>query len=72
MDIWLQEIDLSQGKLIGPKHSIWQGALKVAHAQEGPHIYKIGAWYYVLIAEGGTGHTHAITIARSKSVLESL
>lgn len=68
MDIWLQEIDLSQGKLIGPKHSIWQGALKVAHAQEGPHIYKIGAWYYVLIAEGGTGHTHAITIARSKSV----
>lgn len=68
MDIWLQEIDLGQGKLVGPKHSIWQGALKVAHAQEGPHIYKIGGWYYVLIAEGGTGHTHAITIARSRSV----
>lgn len=68
MDIWLQEIDLKQGKLVGPKHSIWQGALKVAHAQEGPHVYKIGGWYYVLIAEGGTGHTHAITIARSRSV----
>lgn len=69
MDIWLQEIDLGSGKLVGPKHSIWQGALKVGHAQEGPHIYKIGGWYYVLIAEGGTGHTHAVTIARSRNVL---
>lgn len=68
MDIWLQEIDLAAGKLTGPKISIWQGALKVAHAQEGPHVYKIGGWYYVLIAEGGTGHTHAITIARSRNV----
>ncbi|MGZ7440381.1 glycoside hydrolase family 43 protein [Paenibacillus sp. TH7-28] len=68
MDIWLQEIDLQAGKLVGPKHSIWQGALKVGHAQEGPHVYKIGGWYYVLIAEGGTGHTHAVTIARSRSV----
>ncbi|WP_168121188.1 glycoside hydrolase family 43 protein [Paenibacillus sp. HB172176] len=67
MDIWLQELDLASGKLVGPKHSIWQGALKVGHAQEGPHLYKIGEWYYVMIAEGGTGHTHAITIARSKS-----
>ncbi|WP_339274122.1 glycoside hydrolase family 43 protein [Paenibacillus sp. FSL W8-0426] len=68
MDIWLQEIDLKQGRLIGEKESIWQGALKVAHAQEGPHLYRIGDWYYLLIAEGGTGHTHAVTIARSRSV----
>ncbi|MBB3113358.1 alpha-N-arabinofuranosidase [Paenibacillus phyllosphaerae] len=68
MDIWLQELDIASGRLIGPKTSIWQGALKVAHAQEGPHLYKIGKWYYLLIAEGGTGHTHAITIARSESV----
>ncbi len=68
MDIWLQEIDLESGRLIGEKRSLWQGALKIAHAQEGPHLYKIGGWYYLLIAEGGTGHTHAITIARSRSV----
>ncbi|WFR60928.1 glycoside hydrolase family 43 protein [Paenibacillus amylolyticus] len=68
MDIWLQEIDLEQGKLIGEKVSIWQGALKVAHAQEGPHIYKKDDWYYLLIAEGGTGHTHAVTIARSRNI----
>ncbi|OMF34573.1 glycoside hydrolase 43 family protein [Paenibacillus sp. FSL H8-0548] len=66
MDIWLQELDLASGRLVGPKTSIWQGALKVGHAQEGPHLYKIGSWYYLLIAEGGTGHTHAITIARSE------
>ncbi|WP_128102219.1 glycoside hydrolase family 43 protein [Paenibacillus sp. DCT19] len=68
MDIWLQEIDLSQGRLVGEKCSIWQGALKVAHAQEGAHLYKIGKWYYVTVAEGGTGHTHAVTIARSRNV----
>lgn len=69
MDIWLQELDLKSGKLVGPKHSLWQGALKVAHAQEGPHLYKIGRYYYLTIAEGGTGHTHAVTIARSEHVL---
>ncbi|WP_309119658.1 glycoside hydrolase family 43 protein [Paenibacillus sp.] len=68
MDIWLQEIDLESGRLIGEKISLWRGALKVAHAQEGPHLYKVGGWYYLLIAEGGTGHTHAITVARSESV----
>ncbi|MDO3412380.1 glycoside hydrolase family 43 protein [Saccharibacillus sp. CPCC 101409] len=68
MDIWLQEIDLNKGRLVGEKTGIWQGALKAAHAQEGPHVYKIGGWYYLLIAEGGTGHTHAITIARSRNV----
>lgn len=68
MDIWAQELDLASGKLIGEKQSLWQGALKVAHAQEGPHVYKVGDMYYLMIAEGGTGHTHAITIARSKSI----
>ncbi|MFD2332549.1 glycoside hydrolase family 43 protein [Cohnella sp. GCM10020058] len=67
MDIWLQELDLASGRLVGPKVSLWRGALKVAHAQEGPHLYKIGGMYYLTIAEGGTGHTHAITIARSDS-----
>ena len=68
MDIWLQELDLASGKLIGPQTSIWSGALQVAHAQESPHLYRIGDWYYLLIAEGGTGHTHAVTVARSREV----
>lgn len=35
---------------------------------EGPHIYHIGEWYYLLTAEGGTGYDHCVTMARSKSV----
>jgi xylan 1,4-beta-xylosidase len=69
MDIWVQELDLETKQLIGPKVSVWQGALKVAHAQESPHLYKIGRYYYIMIAEGGTGFTHAVTIARSENVL---
>ncbi|OXM82796.1 glycoside hydrolase family 43 protein [Paenibacillus rigui] len=67
-EIWVQQIDLETGTLLGPSYSLWDGALKMVHAQEGPHIYKINGTYYLLIAEGGTGHTHAVTIARSESL----
>lgn len=67
-EIWLQELDLEKKQLVGPKYSLWDGALKNAHAQEAPHLYKINGWYYLMIAEGGTGHTHAVTIARSRNV----
>lgn len=35
---------------------------------EGPHIYHIGEWYYLIVAEGGTGYDHCVTLARAKSV----
>lgn len=34
---------------------------------EGPHLYKRGGWYYLMIAEGGTSYDHRITMARSRS-----
>ncbi|KGA97442.1 arabinofuranosidase [Alkalihalobacillus alcalophilus ATCC 27647 = CGMCC 1.3604] len=68
MEIWLQELDLKNGELIGEPIGIWDGALKNAHAQEAPHLYKKDGYYYLLIAEGGTGFTHAVTVARSKSI----
>lgn len=37
---------------------------------EGPHIYKINGWYYLLCAEGGTGMDHSAVIFRSKSLSE--
>ncbi|TDQ37732.1 glycoside hydrolase family 43 protein [Aureibacillus halotolerans] len=67
-EIWLQELDLQKKQLVGPKYSLWDGALKNAHAQESPHLYKINGWYYLIIAEGGTGYTHAVTISRSKQI----
>ncbi|MHA6317667.1 glycoside hydrolase family 43 protein [Altererythrobacter sp. CAU 1778] len=35
---------------------------------EGPHIYKVGDWYYLMAAEGGTADAHSETIYRSRSV----
>lgn len=66
--IWLQELDLESGKLIGEQHVLWEGAMKNAEWPEGPHLYKKDGYYYVMIAEGGTGLNHAITIARSKNL----
>lgn len=68
-EIWLQEIDLQKMQLIGVKSSLWKGALADASWPEGPHLYKINGLYYLLIAEGGTGHQHSVTIARSEKIL---
>lgn len=67
--IWLQELDIETGELLGEPHVIWEGAVKDAVWQEGPHIYKKDGYYYVMIAEGGTCLHHAIMIARSKNLL---
>lgn len=34
---------------------------------EGPHMYKINGWYYLMLAEGGTEYGHMETMFRSKS-----
>lgn len=35
---------------------------------EGPHLYRIGNYIYLIVAEGGTGYGHTISVARSLSV----
>jgi xylan 1,4-beta-xylosidase len=67
-EIWLQELDLAKIQLTGPKYALWKGALRGARWSEAPHVYKINGLYYLMIAEGGTGHDHAVTIARSETV----
>jgi xylan 1,4-beta-xylosidase len=67
-EIWLQELDLENMCLIGEPRVLWDGAAKGAGWAEAPHIYKIRDSYYLMIAEGGTGHHHAVTIARSTEV----
>lgn len=66
--IWISEIDLKEFKLIGEKKKIWGGAQVDAWCPEAPHLYKKDGWYYLMIAEGGTEHFHAVTIARSREV----
>ncbi|MGD8400389.1 MAG: glycoside hydrolase family 43 protein [Bacillota bacterium] len=67
-EIWLQELDLEKFKLTGADYPLWRGALREAVWPEGPHLYQIGDWYYLLIAEGGTDYHHAVTIARSRDL----
>ncbi len=35
---------------------------------EGPHLYRRDGWYYLIVAEGGTGWEHAVTLARSRDL----
>jgi xylan 1,4-beta-xylosidase len=67
-EIWLRELDLPSMHLVGETYVLWDGALKKAIWAESPHIYKIQGYYYLMIAEGGTAHDHAVTIARSQSI----
>lgn len=67
-EIFLQELDIQNMKLIGEESILWDGALKGAVWAEAPHIYHIGEYYYLLIAEGGTDYHHAVTVARSRGI----
>jgi xylan 1,4-beta-xylosidase len=68
--IWLQEFDLNSRKLVGDKKIILvEGALHDAQSAEAPHLYKKDGYYYLIIAEGGTGENHAVTVFRSKDIM---
>lgn len=53
-----------------PDEKRTSGEARVIHQEptlvEGPNLYRIGEWYHLLIAAGGTGWNHAITVARSR------
>jgi alpha-N-arabinofuranosidase len=67
-EIWLRELKLKSMRLIGETIVLWDGALKKVIWAESPHIYKVDGRYYLMIAEGGTAHDHAVTMARSESI----
>ncbi|MGA5702272.1 glycoside hydrolase family 43 protein [Peterkaempfera bronchialis] len=67
-EIWLRALDLAAGRLTGPEHVIFRGALVDAVWAEGPHLYRHDGYYHLVIAEGGTDHDHAVTVARSRTL----
>ncbi|MBE5803588.1 MAG: glycoside hydrolase family 43 protein [Clostridiales bacterium] len=67
--VWIGKIDLENSCIVGERQLVWTGALVNAWAPEAPHVYKKDGWYYLMIAEGGTEHYHAVTIARSRNIL---
>ena len=66
-EIWLQELDINEFKLVGEKYLLWRGACGGVWA-EGPHMYKKDGRYYLLIAEGGTSFNHAVMVALSDNI----
>lgn len=58
------EIDIATGKKLTKSIPIWEGS--GGRYLESPHLYHIGEWYYLMVAEGGTEYGHMITYARSK------
>ncbi len=65
--IEIQEFNSKAQKLIGEPTYLTPGS--PLGVTEGPHIFKKGTYYYLVLAEGGTEYNHAITIARSRHIL---
>jgi len=65
--IVLQEYSPAEQRLVGKRHNIFTGT--PLGFTEGPHLYKRNGWYYLITAEGGTGWGHAVTMARSQTLL---
>jgi len=58
-------IDLESGQRQTDVRKIWSGT--GGSHPEGPHLYKMNGFYYLMVAEGGTGYGHMETVARSES-----
>ncbi|MEV6348322.1 glycoside hydrolase family 43 protein [Actinoplanes sp. NPDC051851] len=59
-------LDPLTGRTIGAPRRIWSGS-PGAKAPEAPHLYRIGDFWYLLIAEGGTERGHGVAVARGPS-----
>ena len=64
--IVLQEYSPEEGRLVGERTNIFPGT--ALGLTEAPHLYKRNGWYYLIVAEGGTGWNHAVTMARSRDL----
>ncbi len=64
--ILLQAYDTERQILVGEPKLIFEGT-DLGYT-EGPHLYRRDGWYYLLVAEGGTGWDHAATLARSRDL----
>ncbi|MFF4166727.1 glycoside hydrolase family 43 protein [Streptomyces sp. NPDC001741] len=54
------------GELLSEPVAMWSGSgLKYP---EGPHLYRIGDWWYLLLSEGGTESGHAMSVARARTL----
>lgn len=63
----IMELDSECKRLLSPGKMLWYGDNK--RKPEGPHMLKHNGYYYLFLAEGGTGMGHQITVARSREMM---
>jgi alpha-N-arabinofuranosidase len=69
--LWLQQFDPVNMQVMPGRTLLVDGGVDPSTNPiwaEGPHIYKIGDWHYLLTAEGGTADQHSQTIYRSRDL----
>lgn len=69
--LWLQQIDLAAMKMAPTRTLLVDKGVHAADKPvwaEGPHIYKVGRYYYLTAAEGGTADQHSQTIYRADKI----
>ncbi len=54
------------GGLTGPVMELWHGTDR--GLTEAPHLFKRNGYYYLTVAEGGTGYDHAVSMARARDI----
>ena len=59
-------IDPETGAVLSDTTVVWEGT--GGKYPEAPHLFELGEFWYLLIAEGGTERGHAVTIARATSI----
>lgn len=59
------EINPETGENLTEPRIIWGGT--GGRYPEGPHLYHVGAWYYLIISEGGTEFGHHVVASRSNN-----
>ncbi|MDQ0826085.1 MULTISPECIES: glycoside hydrolase family 43 protein [unclassified Arthrobacter] len=62
-------LDPQTGVMLSEPKLLWQGT-GLSHP-EGPHLYRLNGWWYLLLAEGGTERGHAVTVARSRTLKDA-
>ena len=58
-------IDPRTGEVLEEPRLVWPGS--GLQWPEGPHVFRRGDWWYLVIAEGGTERGHVVTVARART-----
>ena len=69
--IWMYEFDIETKRTFGKKYLLVNGGTDISKEPiwiEGPHIFKLNKYYYLIAAEGGTEINHSEVVFRSEDI----